>query len=717
MATCRLLLLGPPQLQRDGRVTLIRLRKAVALLAYLAVEQRAFSREYLAALLWPNMGEKDALANLRRTLSQIRATVANGCIVADGDQLQLDRSAVPVDVEEFLALAGERTEDADLARLEAAAGLYRGSFLEGFNLGDCLEFDEWQDAVRERLEVKFDGLLETLCSGHLQGGTPGPALAFAHRWLDLDHTNEAAHRALMEAHARSGRSDLARRQFEACVRVLEREGMTPDEETVTLHDAIAERRLPAAPAPAGASGSSRADDGGGPGSDPAAPGRPARDGRRPAARPGRGQRTRRRRRGVIIGLSSAAVVVVVAIVAVHILRFEIFGCDLSPAGLQVVRRGGEASALEFTVRNTGVAVRGLEFDVVFSSDGSIGTHRDYVAYSGSTRIGRNGTETLRVDMEEHVGVFVRDNDIPIPPGTYTAAVVVDAEQMIRERSEHNNRASGLDAFFYLGAPGAEALEVEILHSGDPPFDAEHPLTVTIGDRADSRFPLESAEFTVTAEGRYFFPLAELPRRDDDGSGYFMMIEYDVGNNRETDPGDVAALYKETLDKESGENLVYGGFSVAAGTPMFPGRSYRVDFVEPALPPPDAYEVDDFPELATVISYADLPARQYHTLHHEGSGDLDGDWFRIYLRAGDRFTVETFSGEGLWECDTQIDIADAEMEYITSNRYKSESDSYSRLTYTNATGMGQRFHVYVKPWNHPAIPPNRKVGEYIVEFRR
>lgn len=65
MGTYRILLLGPPQIEKDGRTTQIELRKVVALAAYLAVEQRAFSREYLAALLWPNLGQKRALANLR----------------------------------------------------------------------------------------------------------------------------------------------------------------------------------------------------------------------------------------------------------------------------------------------------------------------------------------------------------------------------------------------------------------------------------------------------------------------------------------------------------------------------------------------------------------------------------------------------------------------------------------------------------------------------
>ena len=83
MEDYRLLLLGPPEVVRDRRATRIRLRKALALVAYLAVEDRAFSREFLAALLWPDHGQRRALANLRRALALVRETFQYECIITD----------------------------------------------------------------------------------------------------------------------------------------------------------------------------------------------------------------------------------------------------------------------------------------------------------------------------------------------------------------------------------------------------------------------------------------------------------------------------------------------------------------------------------------------------------------------------------------------------------------------------------------------------------
>jgi DNA-binding SARP family transcriptional activator len=243
MARYRCLLLGPPQIKRHNQIAQITLQKAIALVAYLAVEQRAFSREYLATMFWPDLGTKRALANLRRILAHLRSTIEAGCIITERDQVELNRLFIDVDVNEFHSLLSSQSSDSDPARLEEAAGLYRGSFLEGFNLGNCPEFDEWQDAVRESLRLELYELLETLIRGYLAKECPELTFPFARRWLKLDRSNEAAHRALMEIYARTGRTHLARKQFESCTELLAQEGIEPDDRTCELNDAIVNGRF------------------------------------------------------------------------------------------------------------------------------------------------------------------------------------------------------------------------------------------------------------------------------------------------------------------------------------------------------------------------------------------------------------------------------------------------------------------------------------------
>ena len=60
--------------------------KARALLAYLAIEPKVHTRPVLAALLWPEIGDKYARTNLRNTLYRLRQTL-DATIADSADQL------------------------------------------------------------------------------------------------------------------------------------------------------------------------------------------------------------------------------------------------------------------------------------------------------------------------------------------------------------------------------------------------------------------------------------------------------------------------------------------------------------------------------------------------------------------------------------------------------------------------------------------------------
>ena len=75
------------------------------------------------------------------------------------------------------------------------------------------------------------------------------AIEAASRLLALDPTNEQAHRALMQFHARSGRRDLALRQYEKCRAALKAElGIEPDAPTLALFEDISTTPAPTADA-------------------------------------------------------------------------------------------------------------------------------------------------------------------------------------------------------------------------------------------------------------------------------------------------------------------------------------------------------------------------------------------------------------------------------------------------------------------------------------
>lgn len=236
-------LFGPPRVERDGQPLATDRRKALALLAYLAVtgsaKARAHSREKLAALLWPEYESGKAFAYLRRTLWELNQMLGAGWLTADRETVELTGS-LQVDALDFARRVAEaRAAGADrcgvaLPLLTEAAALYTDHFLAGFNLKDALDFDEWAGFQAEGYRRDLAWVLEALARCHTEQDAEA-ALPYARRWLSLDTLNETAHRALMLAYAKAGQLSAALRQYQDCERVLREElGAEPEEATKAL---------------------------------------------------------------------------------------------------------------------------------------------------------------------------------------------------------------------------------------------------------------------------------------------------------------------------------------------------------------------------------------------------------------------------------------------------------------------------------------------------
>ncbi len=246
--TLRIRLLGPVRIDVDDVPLAVDTRKAVALLAYLAVTGRPASRESLAALLWPESGVDEARGALRRTLSVLNGGLGGVGLEIDRTAVALDPKALDVDLSSFRqALAEVRThgDPADapcprcLALLDGAAALDRGEFMAGFTLRDSETFDEWQLGESESYRRELMGALERLARGRSGAGAPSAAIVATRRWLELDPLHEPAHRLLMTELARAGEPAAALQQYRDCVRILDRElGVGPLAETTAVAEAI-----------------------------------------------------------------------------------------------------------------------------------------------------------------------------------------------------------------------------------------------------------------------------------------------------------------------------------------------------------------------------------------------------------------------------------------------------------------------------------------------
>ncbi len=255
----RIILLGAPGMTLDDEpVAGFVSNKAQALIFYLAATGHPHTRENLAGLLWSDRPENAAKSSLRNALTNLRQLLGPYLHITH-QTVALNRDMpLYVDGERYIAqLSGVQWDGAtdtaptpaDLAALKEAADLYQGEFLEGFYVADAPLFEEWMRIEREHLRLELEEALERLARGHSLRGEFQPAIAFAHRWLELDPLREAAYRTLMELYAWSGDRSAALRQYQICVQILQEElGVEPAEKTQAMYERLRQGELPIAPA-------------------------------------------------------------------------------------------------------------------------------------------------------------------------------------------------------------------------------------------------------------------------------------------------------------------------------------------------------------------------------------------------------------------------------------------------------------------------------------
>jgi len=244
----RITLLGSPRVERDGKPLSFDTRKAMALLADLALAERPRSRESLCGLLWPAHDPDHARGALRRTLSTLRKAIGEKWIDTAGDSIALLRGpGLELDVERFRALTAD---GASVEALSEAVALYSGGFLEGFALRDSPDFEDWQLGEADALQRELASALRRLVEQLVVLGDLEQALPRARRWLELDPLHEPAHRELIRLYAWSGDRAAALEQYRTCVRTLSQElGVAPLPATATLYAEVNDGTL-AAPAQA-----------------------------------------------------------------------------------------------------------------------------------------------------------------------------------------------------------------------------------------------------------------------------------------------------------------------------------------------------------------------------------------------------------------------------------------------------------------------------------
>ena len=229
MTVLSLCALGFPEVHADDRPIKLNLRKALALLIYLAEAKGTVAREILATLLWPETSAETARARLRRLLHRIE--------LAFGQEVfETDRASVRWSAAVELTIDSHLFEGAcDRAAFEEACVIYRDDFLAGFALDGCPAFEDWTFFRREALRGRLMHALERLVQDRNAAGDHSAATAYAGRLVALDPLSEVYGRHLIRSLLLSGDRSAAERHHAALTQRLRDElGIAPEAETEAL---------------------------------------------------------------------------------------------------------------------------------------------------------------------------------------------------------------------------------------------------------------------------------------------------------------------------------------------------------------------------------------------------------------------------------------------------------------------------------------------------
>lgn len=225
-AGVRLELLNGFELRHGGTHVQLAL-PAQRLVAFLALQEHAVLRSYVASALWLDSTEERAFGSLRSALWRLRQADLE-LVEVTSRAIRLDRS-VEVDLREAITCAhralGENGSDDD-AEVDTAD-------LSGELLPDW--YDDWIVLERERFRELRVRALECLCERHVLAGRFARAMEAALQAVRDEPLRESAHRAVIGVHLAEGNQVEALRRYEAYRRLLHSQlGLEPSSRMTEL---------------------------------------------------------------------------------------------------------------------------------------------------------------------------------------------------------------------------------------------------------------------------------------------------------------------------------------------------------------------------------------------------------------------------------------------------------------------------------------------------
>ncbi len=238
MSLLEVRLFGQPTVLVDGVVAAPpKGAKPWGLLAYLTSSPRSHPRSELAELLFSQAA--DPLGALRWNLAALRR------LLDRPDELKGEVLALP------LVDATIDTRRLDAGELpEPSTGAGGHDLLAGVSFDDSPLFEVWLTGERSRLRMRRASLLREAVLGLLASGDAGRASGLASQLVSIDPLDEGHHALLIRARVAAGDRDGARRHFDQCRDLLDKElGAVPGPAVIAAANLAAATRVASAVEP------------------------------------------------------------------------------------------------------------------------------------------------------------------------------------------------------------------------------------------------------------------------------------------------------------------------------------------------------------------------------------------------------------------------------------------------------------------------------------
>lgn len=227
---------GVPAATVRGREGRLPLKRAVALLAYLAFNTGPVPRAHLAAMLWPDADDALGRTRLRRLVYTIEGAVGGGILSSEHDGLALDMQTVEIDALQFAqfarrAVATTTFDERTLTEARQWVARARRPLLQGFAFGSDI-FDDWLKAATIENDRLLARLLERVVDALARRRDFASAQELAEVLVALDVYREPSYVLLMQLHALQGHGAGVEAAYTRCAEVLRAEfGIRPGPHT------------------------------------------------------------------------------------------------------------------------------------------------------------------------------------------------------------------------------------------------------------------------------------------------------------------------------------------------------------------------------------------------------------------------------------------------------------------------------------------------------